>query len=523
MPEKIKTVSCLIPAYNEEKTVGSVVKIVKEASQAGLVKEIIVISDGSNDQTVARAKEAEADLVIDSEKNLGKGGALLEGFKRASGDIILLLDADLINLTVNDINKIVKPALNDEADMIIGYLADDEIQKFLPQISGQRALKRSIFETIADDKKFLKSRYQFEILLNRLVSKLKLITLFIPLSGLDHLKKEQKYSIGRAWLGKSRFFIDMVKAYKNHLFISNLVIAVIVVYLLFFSPFFFSRLLSGQMPPPGPGERILVVVAHPDDEIIGAGGYITDAIKNGSQIYVVVVTNGDANRFSASVINQNLILDKRDMTREGEIRIKENEKALALAGVPNNQTFYLSFPDEGLKPLLTRYWLKTEKSRFTGLSQTAYPDAYRKNINYTGRNLTDLMENIIASIRPDIIITHSPVDVHPDHSTVYTFVRLAVDQLLDRGLIAKPKIYTFLVHWQIFEYPHPLRFDPKMGLYPPDNLKNYCDWLTYPLSKQTEELKLKEIKSYKSQLSSPFLDLLLKAFDRTNELFCPVS
>ncbi len=81
----------IIPAYNEEKTIGRVIDRLKKLP---LDLEIIVVDDGSSDGTAAQARE-EGAVLIRHDRNQGKGGALHTGFSRASGDVFVVQDADL--------------------------------------------------------------------------------------------------------------------------------------------------------------------------------------------------------------------------------------------------------------------------------------------------------------------------------------------------------------------------------------------------------------------------------------------
>ena len=96
------TVSVIIPAYNEEKTVANVVKVVKSLNY---IEEVIVVDDGSTDQTAQLSLEAGA-TVINHIKNRGKGAAIKTGFKSSKGEIVVFIDADLHNLTKHQINNI---------------------------------------------------------------------------------------------------------------------------------------------------------------------------------------------------------------------------------------------------------------------------------------------------------------------------------------------------------------------------------------------------------------------------------
>ncbi len=158
---KYLTVSVIIPAYNEENTVGHVVKVVKSINY---IKEVIVVDDGSTDQTAVAAGEAGA-VVINHLKNKGKGSAIKTGFNSSKGDIVVFLDADLHNLTSNQVENIINPILNGEADItktkfkresgrVTELTAKPLLNFFFPEIkfdqplSGQFAAKRSFLNKI---------------------------------------------------------------------------------------------------------------------------------------------------------------------------------------------------------------------------------------------------------------------------------------------------------------------------------------------------------------------------------------
>jgi glucosyl-3-phosphoglycerate synthase len=158
---KNMTVSVIIPAFNEEKTVSHVVKVVRSLNY---IKEVIVVDDGSMDQTARIAKEAGA-TVIHHIKNRGKGAAIKTGFKNSKGDIVVFLDADLINLTKSQVSNIIDPIMSGEADVtktkfkreagrVTELTAKPLLNFFFPEIkfdqplSGQFAAKRSFLNKI---------------------------------------------------------------------------------------------------------------------------------------------------------------------------------------------------------------------------------------------------------------------------------------------------------------------------------------------------------------------------------------
>lgn len=110
-------VTVLVPAFNEEKYIGSTIYGMKAS---GMAKRVIVVDDGSSDSTaqVAMASGAE---VLKMESNRGKGHALNCGLKNIESGIVVFIDAD-IGQSSSELDKLVWPVLKGEADMTIGVL-----------------------------------------------------------------------------------------------------------------------------------------------------------------------------------------------------------------------------------------------------------------------------------------------------------------------------------------------------------------------------------------------------------------
>ncbi len=155
------TVSVVIPAYNEAETVSHVVKVVKAVKY---VTEIIVVDDGSTDQTAEVAEEAGAKVIMHP-FNWGKGAAISTGFKNSEGDIVAFIDADLHKLTPKQVENIIIPILEGKADVtktkfkreagrVTELTAKPLLNFFFPEIkfdqplSGQFAAKRSALNKI---------------------------------------------------------------------------------------------------------------------------------------------------------------------------------------------------------------------------------------------------------------------------------------------------------------------------------------------------------------------------------------
>src|SRR5436190_11949034 len=102
----------------------------------------------------------------------------------------------------------------------------------------------------------------------------------------------------------------------------------------------------------GKQDRILIVAPHIDDESIGAGGYAIDALANGADVYVVFLTAGDCNRFSARLMYKTLEPTASDFLGVGNARIREAGHAMQLLGIPRDHYFVLGYPDRGLRTMV---------------------------------------------------------------------------------------------------------------------------------------------------------------------------
>ncbi|HEY1037302.1 MAG TPA: glycosyltransferase family 2 protein, partial [Candidatus Paceibacterota bacterium] len=96
-------VSVIIPAFNEGQTIGS---IVSTALSHPLVKEVIVVDDGSWDDTVAVARAAGASVAV-HRRNQGKAAAMDTGVGKASADVIFFIDADIVGFTHKMMNDAI--------------------------------------------------------------------------------------------------------------------------------------------------------------------------------------------------------------------------------------------------------------------------------------------------------------------------------------------------------------------------------------------------------------------------------
>jgi len=115
----MKTVSVVIPVYDEMRTIAEVLDRVRMAPTQGLKKEIVVVDDASTDGTGAYLRDLKDDSVkcLFHARNQGKGAALRTGFANATGDVVIVQDADL-EYDPEEYPKLLRPIINDKADVV---------------------------------------------------------------------------------------------------------------------------------------------------------------------------------------------------------------------------------------------------------------------------------------------------------------------------------------------------------------------------------------------------------------------
>jgi len=116
--------SIIVPVYNEAQTLGQVLDRVDDLDLGGVEKEVVIVDDGSTDGSASiiasRMTRGAADRLAHlSIINLGKGAAIRFGFKHATGDILMIQDADL-ELDPAECSRLIAPILEGEADVVYG-------------------------------------------------------------------------------------------------------------------------------------------------------------------------------------------------------------------------------------------------------------------------------------------------------------------------------------------------------------------------------------------------------------------
>lgn len=519
-------VSAVIPAYNEETTVGRIIDTLK---QVAAVTEIIVVSDGSEDDTAAVARYHGA-RVLELAVNSGKGAAMTAGAREAREDILLFLDADLEGLLPGHVQALIEPLLAGRAEMSVGIFSrgrsmTDLAQVVAPHLSGQRAIRKDLFLAIGADK----SRFEVEVQLTSEARARKWRVEKVPLVNMTHIMKEEKRGLYRGVVARMGMYKD-IAGFFWRLTRKKLKARPVAVLLLLLSlgvafNYDTQRTASaeaGRMPDlnlPAAGQRLLVVSPHPDDETLGAGGLIATARARGDTVKVVFMTNGDGFRRGVETGRGILPASAGDFLTYGERRQQEAIAALGNLGIRPGDIIFMGYPDGGLAAIWSNYWQedKPYRSAYTRQEAVPYRLAFKPGEPYAAPALLANLEAILREYRPTDIYVTDTNDSHPDHWATGAFTLAAVGELKGEDPTFHPRIYTFVIHTGMWQMLPVFDRDDKPLLPPGYFLARGTPWYRLSLAPAILELKKKAIAAYRTQ--EMVMPTFLANFERPNEVF----
>ena len=161
-------ISCIIPTYNEGPRIGKVLKVVYRHP---LLHEIIVVDDNSCDNTKQIIRTFPAIQLIEHTVNQGKSKSVADGIKVATGNYILLLDADLLGLNKKNINDLIEPIEKAQAEVTISFRKNAwPLWPFrnLDYLSGERIFPKARVAHLIEDISLLPN-YGLEVFLNKVI------------------------------------------------------------------------------------------------------------------------------------------------------------------------------------------------------------------------------------------------------------------------------------------------------------------------------------------------------------------
>lgn len=206
----MESVSCIIPAYNEGTRIASVLSAVVGHP---LLEEIIVVDDGSTDETQAVANRFSNVRVLVQTTNAGKSAAICAGVLESTGQLLLFLDADLVGLTPSDISELISPILQGEADATISLRSD----ALLPwraigmdYLSGERVLRRDFLAEHLDVIAHLPG-FGLESYINQMLIEHNSRVKIVRWAKVGHTYKARKHGIWKGIAGEARMLMNIVE------------------------------------------------------------------------------------------------------------------------------------------------------------------------------------------------------------------------------------------------------------------------------------------------------------------------
>ena len=200
-------ISAIVPVFNEERTVKKVLETLIESPH---FDEIIVVSDGSTDQSPKIIRGFKDRIkFINYKRNRGKAHAMTVGIKRSKGEIVTFWDADLLTLSQKHIDALIDTIVSGKAQAVIGYpaLKVHDLSPF-KHLAGERAYYRS--DLLPHLKKMENLRFGVEVYLNDVLKDRK--TVYLPWKDLRGLYKHEKFDSQNAVKEYVKEAIEITKA-----------------------------------------------------------------------------------------------------------------------------------------------------------------------------------------------------------------------------------------------------------------------------------------------------------------------
>lgn len=285
------------------------------------------------------------------------------------------------------------------------------------------------------------------------------------------------------------------------------------------------------------GERVLVIVPHPDDEAILGAGVIHRALLEGADVRAAVVTNGDC--------------DGKDKTL-GVLRLGETVSAMKILGLGRERITAFGYADTGGLEHWTRFadsflyrlyhagadgeiipsrFGNTETYGIPGVLEDYHFRRTGSHGRYTRACLMSDLTAFVRETRPDRIYTTSAYDMHGDHVYLNIMLRDILRSVAEDGRAYRPRMYEAIVHSTESDVLWPLKNDedgPPRSFTPPANMDavplSWEERIAIPLpedmlgASRSDDLKDRCLKAYASQYSD-----YIASFAKSDEVFWEID
>lgn len=203
-------VDAIIPAYNEGPRVATVIRPVLAS---GVFRRVVVVDDGSTDDTAAIASNAGAS-VMRLWPNRRKGGAMFAALQATDADAVAFFDADLVGLTADHVRALVAPVVTGGAAMAVGMRDHGpvwtQLQAGIPPLTGERVVTRDVWERVPDS---FWNGFRVEMGLNAAARGRKVVA--VPLTGMTITPKWGKVGIKRGLEDAARMIVEILAAARD--------------------------------------------------------------------------------------------------------------------------------------------------------------------------------------------------------------------------------------------------------------------------------------------------------------------
>lgn len=207
-------ISCIIPAFNEEKNIWNILKILKSFLWKEIF-EIIVVNDHSSDNTSKVLKNFKNIKIIENTKNLWKSRSVAKAIEKTSWNFIFLLDADLKNLNKKNILDFIKPIFEKKTKITIAFLKNSWPLfpfKKIDYCSWQRIIPKNILLKDLEKIKNLQG-YGLEVFLNKIIIEKKIAIKVIKWENVENDFHHKKSSFLKWWEKNLKIWRNILKSW----------------------------------------------------------------------------------------------------------------------------------------------------------------------------------------------------------------------------------------------------------------------------------------------------------------------